>query len=151
MSLIRRVYLHPGPASASIFLIRLAVGLIFSTQGILKYIAPNMGVVRFTKIGFPHPYFTAHFVGTFEIVCGVMVLLGLWTRLAAIPLLVVISTAIVTTKIPELVHSNQGFWYMVSDARTDFAMFCCLLFLIASGGGPRSLDAKHSEFEEKTR
>ena len=116
-------------------LIRLAVGLIFLTQGILKYIDPSLGVVRFTRIGFPYPYFTAHFVGAVEIVCGLLILLDIRTRLAAIPLLIVISTAIVTTKIPELFRSTQGFWYMVSDARTDFAMFCCLLFLIISGGG----------------
>lgn len=139
----------PFQRSASILLIRLAVGLIFFTQGILKYIDPNMGVVRFTKIGFPHPYFTAHFVGTFEITCGFLVLLGLWTRVAAIPLLIVISTAIATTKIPELFRSSLGLWYMVSDARTDFAMFCCLLFLIASGGGAWSVDAKRGGEEPK--
>ena len=135
--------------SSSIFLIRLAVGLIFFTQGILKYIDPRMGVVRFTKIGFSHPYFTAYFVGAFEIVCGLLVLLGLWTRLAAIPLLIVISTAISTTKIPELFRSNQGFWYMVSDARTDFAMLCSLIFLIASGAGSWSVDAKFAGRMEK--
>lgn len=116
------------------FLIRLAVGLIFFSQGILKYIDPNMGVIRFARIGFPHPYFTAHFVGAFEIVCGLLVLVGRWTRLAAIPLLIVILTAIATTKIPELFRPHQGFWFMVSDARTDFAMLCCLLFLILRGG-----------------
>jgi putative oxidoreductase len=126
----------------SVFLVRLAVGLIFFTQGILKYIDPNMGVVRFTKIGFPHPYFAAHFVGTFEILCGFLLLIGLWTRLASIPLLIVITTAIATTKIPELLRANQGFWYMVSDARTDFAMFCCLIFLISVGGGLWSIDAR---------
>ncbi|MGA7794853.1 MAG: hypothetical protein WCA19_17580 [Candidatus Acidiferrales bacterium] len=57
-------FLRPQQGPTSTVLIRLAVGLIFSTQGILKYIDPNMGVIRFTKIGFPHPYFTAHFVGT---------------------------------------------------------------------------------------
>ena len=124
------------------FLIRLAVGLIFFTQGILKFTDPKMGVERFTRIGFPHPYFTAHFVGTFEMVCGALVLIGLFTRLAAIPLLIVISTAIATTKIPELFHANQGFWFMVSDARTDFAMLCCLLFLIASGSGSPALDLR---------
>ena len=123
-------------------LIRLVVGLIFLTQGILKYTDPNMGVLRFTRIGFPHPYFTAHFVGTFEITCGSLVLLGLWTRAAAVPLLIVISTAIATTKIPELFRANQGFWYMVSDARTDFAMFCSLIFLILMGGGSWALDAR---------
>ena len=128
----------------SIFFIRLAVGLIFFTQGILKYIDPKMGVERFTRIGFPRPWFTAHFVGTFEIVCGALVLIGLFTRLAAIPLLIIISTAIATTKIPELSHANQGFWFMVSDARTDFAMLCCLIFLIASSQGSISLGRTRS-------
>lgn len=92
-----------------------------------------MGVERFARIGFPHPAFTAHFVGAFEVVCGLLVLIGIVTRLAAIPLLVIISTAIATTKIPELTRPGQGFWFMVSDARTDFAMLMCLLFLLLSG------------------
>ncbi len=54
-----------------------------------------MGVLRFAKTGFPYPDFTAHFVGTFEI--------------ASIPLLIVILTAIATTKIPELFRPDQGF------------------------------------------
>jgi putative oxidoreductase len=68
MTSIFRFFFKPTTGPASIILIRLAVGLIFFTQGILKYIAPNMGVVRFTRMGFPHPYFIAHFVGAFEIV-----------------------------------------------------------------------------------
>lgn len=141
MNPLFRFFFSPSQGPASILLIRLAVGLIFLTQGVLKYADPNLGVVRFTRIGFPHPYFTAHFVGTFEIVCGICVLLGLWIRAAAIPLFIVITTAIATTKIPELFRANQGFWYMISDARTDFAMFCSLLFLILVGGGPWSVDA----------
>jgi putative oxidoreductase len=65
-------------------------------------------------------------------------------KAAAVPLLIVISTAIVTTKIPELTRANQGFWYMVSNARTDFAMLCSLLFLILVGAGAWSLDARRS-------
>jgi len=125
----------------SLIFIRLAVELIFLTQGSLKYIDPHLGVLRFAKIGFPAPNFTAHFVGTFEIACGSLVLTGLLTRLASIPLLIVILTAIATTKIPELWHPNQGFWFMVSDARTDFAMTMSLLFLISVGAGSWSLDA----------
>jgi uncharacterized membrane protein YphA (DoxX/SURF4 family) len=121
--------------------IRLAVGLIFLTQGILKYIDPHLGVVRFTRIGFPAPGFTAYFVGAFEIVCGSLVALGLFTQAAAVPLLLIILTAIATTKIPELFRANQGFWFMVSDGRTDFAMTMCLLFLLVAGAGPWSLDA----------
>lgn len=125
----------------SIIFIRLAVGLIFFTQGILKYTDPKMGVIRFAHIGFPYPDFTAHFVGAFEIVCGFLVLLGLLTGLASLPLLIVISTAIATTKIPELFRASQGFWFMVSDARADFAMFCSLIFLIVLGPGRLSVDA----------
>ncbi len=142
MSIIVQFLFRPTGAPRSALLVRIAVGLIFFTQGILKYIDSSMGAVRFTRIGFPHPYFTAHFVGTFEILCGLLLLAGLWTRLVSIPLLIVITTAIATTKIPELFRANQGFWYMVSDARTDFAMFCCLVFLISVGGGSWSLDAK---------
>ena len=129
----------------NLIFVRVAVGLIFLTQGILKYIDSHMGVRRFTKIGFPYPGFTAHFVGTFEIACGVLVLIGWFTRLASVPLLIVILSAIAITKIPELWHPNQGFWFMVSDARTDFAMTMSLLFLITVGAGSWSLDARLRE------
>jgi putative oxidoreductase len=132
----------PPSASGSIILIRLAVGLIFFTQGMLKYIDPHMGVLRFAKIGFPYADFTADFVGTFEMVCGLLVLIGWRTRLASLPLLVVILTAIATTKIPELWRPDQGFWFMVSDARTDFAMTLSLLFLISVGPGSWSVNAR---------
>jgi len=142
MNQLLRFFFSSPRGPASILLIRLAVGLIFFTQGILKFTDPNMGVVRFARIGFSNPEFTAHFVGGFEIVCGLLVLVGFWTRAAAVPLFVVITTAIVTTKAPALFRANQGLWYMVSDVRTDFAMFCSLLFLIAAGGGVWSLDAR---------
>jgi putative oxidoreductase len=132
--------IRPACQSRAIFFVRLAVGLIFFTQGLLKYIDPNLGVNRFTKIGFAHP--TAHFVGVFEIVCGTLVLVGLVTRIAVIPLLVVICTAIGTTKLPELFRPGQGFWFMVSDARTDFSMLMSLLFLLIAGAGAWSIDAQ---------
>src|SRR6202162_6626805 len=88
----------------SVVFIRVAVGLIFFSQGVLKFIDPKMGVVRFARIGFPYPAFTAHFVGAFAIVCGLLVLTGLFTRIASIPLLIVILTAIATTKMPELLN-----------------------------------------------
>jgi putative oxidoreductase len=123
-------------ALAGTIFIRIAVGLIFFTQGILKYVDPNMGVNRFTGIGFPHPAFTAHFAGAFEIVCGLSVLIGIFTRIASIPLLIIICTAIVATKIPELTRPGQGFRFMVSDARADFAMLMCLIFLLVSSRQP---------------
>jgi hypothetical protein len=44
-------------------------------------------------------------------------------------------------KIPEFFRPNQGFWYM-SNARTDFAMFCSVIFLVLAGGGCWALDAQ---------
>jgi uncharacterized membrane protein YphA (DoxX/SURF4 family) len=146
--------IRPGWRSQTVFLIRSAVGLIFFTQGVLKYIDSNLGVNRFAKIGFPHPYFTAHFVGAFEMVCGFLVLIGLVTRIAAIPLLIVICTAIATTKVPELSRPKQGFWFMVSDARTDFSMLMSLLFLLVAGAGSWSVDShlgSSISAEEKNR
>lgn len=153
MSSFVRFFLRPVPGNASIFLIRLPVGLIFFTQGILKFTDPNMGVLRFARIGFPAPHFTAFFVGSFEIVFGLLVLMGFWTSLSAVPLLIIITTAIGTTKIPELLRPNQGFWFMVSDARADFAMFCALIFLVLEGGGSWSLDGKlhHRRIKQATQ
>ncbi|MFZ0679921.1 DoxX family protein [Candidatus Binatus sp.] len=141
MHSLRSLLRSPSNLRGIIF-IRIAVGLIFFTQGILKYTDPHLGVLRFTRIGFPMPDFTARFVGAIEIICGLLVLVGLFTRLASIPLLIVILTAIATTKIRELFHPGQGFWFMVSDARTDFAMTMSLLFLISVGAGAWSLDSR---------
>jgi uncharacterized membrane protein YphA (DoxX/SURF4 family) len=140
MKFIHRITSTHAPSGT--ILIRLSVGLIFLTQGILKFSDPNWGVNRFARIGFPFPDFTAHFVGTFEIVCGVLVTIGLLTRLANVPLLIINLTAIATTKIPELFRPEQGFWFVVSDARTDFAMLTGIVFLLIVGAGAWSLDAR---------
>ena len=111
----------PGSTSKmSSLLIRIVVGLIFLSEGIQKFILSGPGVDRFTKIGFSHPLFWAYFVGAFEIVCGVLILIGLYTRLAAIPLLIIMLVAFVTTKIPIL--TGKGFWAFAHEYRTDFAM-----------------------------
>jgi len=78
-----------------------------------------MGVGRFVKIGIPGG---GHgpVVGGVEIVCGGLLILGLLTRLAAIPLIINISVAILTTKLPMLLKA--GFWPAAHEARTDFCM-----------------------------
>ncbi len=123
----------------ALILIRFLVGAVFLSEGIQKFLFPNaLGVGRFVKIGIPAPGIMAPFVGVVEIVCGGLLLLGLITRLAAVPLLIDISVAIATTKIPMLF--TQGFWAMAHEARTDFAMFLGLIFLMIVGGGQWSLD-----------
>ena len=136
MSLLARFTRTRG--SAAIALVRLLVGAVFLSEGVQKFLYPALGPVRFAKIGIPLPHLSAPFVGTVEIVCGALVVVGLLTRLAAMPLLAVISTAIITTKIPMLLH--QGFWPMAHEARTDFCMLLGLIFLLVEGAGPLSLD-----------
>ena len=108
-------------APAAVILIRLIVGGVFLTEGIQKFLFPNdLGVGRFTKIGIPAPEVMAPFVGVCEIVCGVLFLLGLLTRFAAITMIINMLVAISTTKVPMLLH--DGFWKMAHEARTDWAM-----------------------------
>ena len=124
----------------AIILIRILVGWVFVSEGIQKFLfPPALGVGRFAKIGIPHPALLAPVVGFVEIACGLAVILGLWTRLASIPLLIVIGTAVVATKIPELHRAGQGFWFMLHDARTDFSMVLGLAFLLIVGGGSLAL------------
>jgi uncharacterized membrane protein YphA (DoxX/SURF4 family) len=138
MSLNR--WLLNSDAPSSVVLVRLMVGWVFMSEGVQKFLYPAaLGVGRFEKIGIPVPHFFAPFVGVVEIVCGFLLILGLLTRLAAIPLLIDISVAIATTKIPMLLKS--GFWAAIHEARTDYCMFLGALFLIAVGGGGISVDA----------
>lgn len=117
----------------AIILIRFMVGAVFLSEGVQKFLFPGaLGVGRFIKIGIPAPQIMAPFVGVVEIVCGTLLLVGLLTRLASIPLLINISVAIATTKIP--IFLKQGFWAMAHEARTDFCMVLGLIFLLIAGG-----------------
>jgi putative oxidoreductase len=130
-----------GSVSSAVLAIRLMIGGVFFFEGVKKFLfVEQWGAGRFTRIGIPAPHVMAPIVGAFEIICGLLVLLGLRTRLASIPLLAVISTAIATTKIPILLKS--GFWPAEAEARTDYAMFMGLIFLLLAGSGACSLDAR---------
>ena len=141
-------------APAAVLLVRLMVGLVFFEEGIQKFLFPDlMGAGRFTRIGIPHPELMGPFVGGVEIVCGALIVLGLLTRLAAFPLLVTISVAILSTKIPILLGHGlwmftlpdlprYGFLSMLHEARTDFSMVLGLLFLLCVGAGKWSVDGR---------
>jgi putative oxidoreductase len=121
-------------------LVRLIVGCVFLSEGIQKFLfAESLGVGRFVKIGIPAPEIMAPFVGVVEIVCGVMVLAGLFTRFASIPLIINMLVAISTTKIPILLE--KGFWAMAHEARTDWSMLLGSIVLLLVGSGGWSLDA----------
>jgi uncharacterized membrane protein YphA (DoxX/SURF4 family) len=135
----QRILASDGPGV--ILLIRLLVGGVFFLEGIKKFLfVEQWGAGRFARIGIPAPGITGPFVGMVEIVCGLLILAGLLTRVASIPLLIDIGVAIATTKIPILLKS--GFWPMEAEARTDYSMLMGLLFLVLAGAGAWSLDAR---------
>jgi putative oxidoreductase len=139
MPLIRALINTSAPAS--VLLIRLLVGAVVLSEGIQKFLFPNeLGVGRFLKIGIPAPQIMAPFVGVVEIVCGILIIFGLLTRLAAILLTANMIVAIASTKIPILLKS--GFWAMAHEARADYSMLLGSIFLLIVGAGAWSLDKK---------
>jgi putative oxidoreductase len=140
-------------APAATILVRIMVGSVFLSEGIQKFIYPDdLAAGRFAKIGIPSPEIMGPFVGGCEVVCGALLIIGLLTRFAAIVLLIDISVAIVSTKIPVLLGHGfwgfslmklprYGFWSMMHEARTDFSMWLGLLFLVIVGAGRWSVDA----------
>ncbi len=125
--------------SKTTILIRLMIGAVFLSEGIQKFLfADTLGAGRFAKIGLPAPEFLGNFVGSIEILCGALVLFGLLTRLASMPLIIIMLVAMATTKTELL--ANKGFWEMLHGSRTDWAMLLGSIFLLIKGGGIWSLD-----------
>ena len=151
MSFLNRSIYTTAPAAT--LLIRLIVGPVFLSEGIQKFIYPaENGVGRFAKIGITQPEVTAPFVGVVEIVFGTLIIIGLLTRLAAIPLIINMLVAILSTKIPILLGYSfwgfslrtvpyYGFWGMAHEMRTDWSMLLGSIFLLIVGAGAWSADA----------
>ena len=138
--LFSRVLNTPDRSPAPLLLVRGVAGFVFLLEGILKFVSPDkLGVGRFVKIGIPSPEVLAPFVGVVEIACGLLIVFGLLTRLAALPLIIDMLVAIATTKVPILRHS--GFWDMAHEARLDFAMLASSCVLLMVGAGEHSIDA----------
>lgn len=141
-------------APASVVLIRFVVGAVFLSEGIQKFLYPaENGAGRFARIGIPSPDVMGPFVGIVEIVCGTLILIGFLTRLAAIPLIIDMLVALLSTKIPILLGHGfwgfslrnvpyYGFWGMLHEARTDLAMLFGSIFLLIVGAGVWSVDAR---------
>jgi putative oxidoreductase len=139
MSVLHRIVHSDAPRAT--LLVRLLVGCVFLSEGIQKFLFPQaLGVGRFIKIGIPAPQFFAPFVGAVEIIGGAMLIVGLLTRLASVALMINISVAILTTKLPMLAKS--GFWATAHEARVDYCMLLGTIFLLMVGAGPLSIDDK---------
>ena len=146
-------YLFNAPLTAprSTVLMRIMAGGVFLSEGILKFVYTNQGVGRFTKLGIPAPELTATFVGSLEIVGGILLIAGLFTRVIAIPFIIEMVVAILTTKISLYLGTSPlpappalpkvGFWAVMHETRSDYAQILTSIFLLIVGPGRWSLDA----------
>jgi len=144
--------LNPPPdGPRATLLIRLMAGSVFLWEGLMKFVYPNQGVGRFTKLGFPFPHFTATADGWFEIIGGLLILGGWFTRLIAIPFIIEMIVAMASTKIPLFLGTSPlplppvppqiGFWAVLHEIRSEFAQLSCCAFLMLTGPGSWSIDA----------
>jgi putative oxidoreductase len=143
---------NPSPnGPASTLLLRLMAGGVFLWEGILKFVYVNQGVGRFTKLGMPFPHLTAGFVGYLEIVGGLLLLSGLMTRVIAIPFIIEMIVAILSTKISMYLGTSPlplppsppqvGMWAVLHEVRSEYAQLLTTAFLLINGPGKWSLDA----------
>lgn len=140
----------PVTGQSSILILRLMAGGVFFWEGILKFVYANQGVGRFTKLGFPFPGPTAHIIATGEIIGGLLLLFGLFTRFTAFYFIVQMIVAVLSTKIDLYFGTSPlplppappkvGIWAVLHEIRADYAQIMVCLFLLLEGAGRRSLD-----------
>ena len=148
-------------APEATLLLRLMAGSVFLWEGILKFVYVNQGVGRFTKLGMPFPAVTASFVGALEIVGGALLLAGLATRLIAIPLMIEMVVAILSTKISLFMGTSPlplppapptiGMWAVLHEVRSEWAQLLVCAFLFSAGPGTLSLDALLARGDKRRR
>jgi len=144
--------LNPPPdGPKATLLIRLMAGSVFVWEGVMKFVFPNQGVGRFAKLGFPAPHLIATADGWFEIIGGLLLILGLLTRVIAVPFIIEMVVAMASTKIPLFlgtyplplppVPPQIGFWAVLHEVRSEYAQLFNCAFLLIVGPGAWSIDA----------
>jgi uncharacterized membrane protein YphA (DoxX/SURF4 family) len=141
----------PDDAPSATLLLRVMAGGVFLWEGILKFVYTNQGVGRFTKLGFPFPGATATFAGVLEIVGGILLITGLLTRLIAVPFIIEMLVAMLSTKISLYLGTSPlplppvppqiGIWAVLHEIRSEYAQLMTTTFLLIAGPGRWSLDA----------
>jgi putative oxidoreductase len=149
----------PTHGAKQIIILRLMAGGVFFWEGILKFVYPNQGVGRFTKLGFPDPELLAHFVATMEIAGGLFLLLGLLTRLTSLYFILQMIVAVLTTKIALYLGTSPlplppapptiGLWAVLHEIRSDYAQILTCLFLLLVGPGTISLDEEKAKVKRR--
>jgi putative oxidoreductase len=149
----------PDNAPTATFLLRLMAGGVFLWEGILKFVFANQGVGRFTKLGIPAPELTANFVGMLEIVGGILIIAGFLTRFIAVPFIIEMIVAMLSTKISMYLGTSPlplppvppqiGLWAVLHEIRSEYAQIMVAIFLLIAGPGRWSLDALLARREKK--
>jgi putative oxidoreductase len=149
----------PTNGHPAILLPRLMAGGVFVSEGIMKFVFPSLGVGRFAALGFPLPNATASFVAGLEIVGGALLIAGLVTRLVAIPFVIEMIVAVLSTKVTLFLGTSPlplppappvvGFWAVLHESRSDYAQLLTSLFLVIVGPGLWSLDARWQRLRER--
>ena len=149
----------PDNAPTATCLLRLMAGGVFLWEGILKFVFANQGVGRFTKLGIPAPALTAHFIGILEIVGGMLIIAGFLTRLIAVPFIIEMIVAMLSTKISMYFGTSPlplppvppqiGLWAVLHEIRSEYAQIMVVIFLLIVGPGRWSLDALLLRREKK--
>jgi putative oxidoreductase len=116
-------------------LARLGVGLVFAQSGWGKLHDLESVASFFTELGLPAPMFQAALVSLTELICGSMILLGLASRFAAVPLIVTMLVAIATALWPQVDSLASLF------GLSETLYIVLLLWIATAGPGPISLDA----------
>ena len=116
-------------------LIRLTLGTEFILTGWGKVHHLDKVVAYFQSLGIPHPQLQAPFVAGTELVCGSLILIGLLTRFAVVPLTVSMIVALATAKADQL-HALSNVVTMI-----EFLYIVLFVALLFEGAGPISLDA----------
>lgn len=115
-------------------LARISMGSIFILSGWGKLNNLPRVTAFFTELGIPFPGFNAGLVGLTEFGCGLLILFGLLTRLASIPLIVTMAVAIMTAKKSDISDITDIL------AFEEFGYIVIFLWLLISGAGKISLD-----------
>jgi putative oxidoreductase len=125
-------------------LARLTVGWIFLWSGWGKLHDLPSVIAFFGELGIPHPELQAPFASGTELVCGALVLAGLCTRLASVPLVVVMIVAIVTAQREHVEALGDLF------GLSEYLYILLLVWVGVAGPGPLSLDAAVLRLVDRT-
>ncbi len=149
--LIRFFSQPPLDGPKATLLVRLMVGSVFFWEGLLKFVYANQGVGRFTKLGMPMPDLLAPAIAYLEIGGGLLLIFGLATRWIAVPFIIEMVVAILSTKVSLYLGTSPlplppsppkvGAWAVLHEIRSDWAQLMTSAYLLWAGPGPWSVDA----------